>query len=138
VSDETSTPPTKPTLFALIGRLPTLLVGLAKDEMELAKWEVATKLKRAGVGVVFVAAAVVVAGFFFGALVAAAVLGLAVALPPWLAALIVAGALVVVAGIFALVGVTFLKNALPPLPTRSVESIKRDLKTIKGVEADGR
>jgi hypothetical protein len=137
VSDEGSNTTTKPTLLELIGRLPTLLVGLAKDELEQAKREVSAKLKRAGVGSAFLAIAAALAFYFLGTLVAAAVLGVAVVFPAWLAALIVAGGLLMFVGIFALVGVNLVKKAMPPLPTKSVESIKHDLKTIKGVENRG-
>ncbi len=141
MSDEglnTATISTKPTLFALIGRLPALLVGLAKDELEHAKREIASKLKRASAGGAFVGVAAALAFYLLGTLIAAAVLGVAVVLPAWLAALVVAGVLAVLASIFGILGVNLIKKAMPPLPTKSVESITRDLETIKGVDRHGK
>jgi hypothetical protein len=62
----------------------TQVFQLVRGELELAKAELAEKGKRAGAG-----AGVVLAWFVVGALVTAAIAGLAVVRPVWLAALIV-------------------------------------------------
>ena len=39
--------------------------------------------------------------------------------------------------ILALIGYRILKRGIPPLPTESIESIKRDLRAIKGIGKRG-
>ena len=65
------------------------------------------------------------------ALVAAAVLGLSEAVDPWLAAVIVGGALLVVAGIVALVAKSRTREALPAKPEQAMESVHDDVEHIK-------
>ena len=66
-----------------------------------------------------------------GALVAAAILGLAEAVDGWLAALIVAAALFVIAAVAALIGKSEVQQAVPPVPQEAVASVKTDIETIK-------
>jgi hypothetical protein len=73
----------------------------------------------------------VVALFGVGALVAAAVAGLATVLDVWLAALIVGVLLLVVAGVLALAGRAQLRRAVPPVPEQAVEGVARDVDTVK-------
>ena len=63
-----------------------------------------------------------------GVLIAAAVLGLALVLPAWLAALIVGVVVLAIAGIAALVGKKQLDQAVPE---RAVASVKTDVAEIK-------
>ena len=71
--------------------------------------------------------------FAVAVLVAAAVLGIAEALPAWLAALIVAVALLVITGILAGIGVAQLKRGVPPTPTRTILSVKKDVDAVRGI-----
>jgi hypothetical protein len=64
------------------------------------------------------------------ALVTAAILGLAAFLPGWLAAVIIAVVLFVVAGVLALIGKKDVQQAAPPLPTETIESLKTDVATV--------
>jgi len=66
-------------------------------------------------------------------LLAAAVLGIATALPAWLAALIVAGALLLITAILVLIGVNQLKRGVPPVPEETIASVKEDVNAIKGI-----
>ena len=66
-----------------------------------------------------------------GALVAAAILGLATAVAPWLAALIIAVVLAAIAGILALQGKTKVQQATPPVPEQATESVKEDVQWAK-------
>ena len=65
-------------------------------------------------------------------LVATAILGLAHAVPDWLAALIVAVVLLAAAGVAALVGKKNVEAATPPQPERAIEGIQEDVATVKG------
>jgi len=60
-------------------------------------------------------------------------MGIATALPGWLAALIVGGALLVITVVLVLVGVNQLKRGTPPVPTETIESVKKDVNAIKGI-----
>ena len=59
-----------------------------------------------------------------GVLLTAAILALSLVLPGWLAALLVAAVLLIVAGILALIGYRILKKGIPPVPTESIDSLK--------------
>lgn len=133
MTNTTFNPKTKRSLVELLRDLPGLLVQLAKDEVLQFTTEFKHRLKNAGVGVgLFVAAA------FFGlvafwVLVAAAILGLAEAFAPWLAALIVAVVFLIVTAVLAILGVRWVKRGLPPVPQESVDSIREDVKAVKGL-----
>jgi hypothetical protein len=128
----TNPTPPKRSLLSLITDIPTLIQELFHREVELFKAEVIAKLKALGVGAGLLAGALVVVFFMIGVLLTAAVLALSLVLPGWLAALIVAAFLLIVAGILALVGYRILKRGIPPLPTESIDSLKRDYRAIRG------
>ena len=107
------------------------LSKLVRDEIRLAQAEVGAKAKQAGIGIGAFGGAGVVALYGLGVLIAAAVLGMANVVSPWLAALIVAVILFLVAGVAALVGRNKLKQAAPPVPSRTIESVKTDVAEIK-------
>jgi hypothetical protein len=70
-------------------------------------------------------------------LTAAAILGLAVVLPAWAAALIVAGILLLGVLGFVLAGLAQLKKG-DPEPTETITSVRRDVRAIKGTGRRGR
>ena len=104
---------------------------LARQEVELAKTELTIKGKRAGVGAGMFGGAGVFGFYALGALVAAAILGLATAVDGWLAALIVAAVLGAVAGVLALQGKSKVQQATPPVPEQATESVKEDVQWAK-------
>lgn len=115
----------------LLTRLSTQLTALVKGELELARAELTAKGKRAGVGAGLAGAGGVIALYGVGALVAAAVAALALLLPVWLSAVIVAAALFVVAGVLALAGRAGLRKAAPPLPETALDGVQEDVATVK-------
>ena len=121
------------SLVALISELPGLLIQLLKAEAAHLKAEFAEKAKYAGVGIGLMVVAASLAFFAIGTLVAAAILGIAVALPAWLAALIVAVALLLLAAVLVLVGVSSLKRMNGVAPQETLESIHKDAEAFKGV-----
>ncbi len=125
------------SLFALLSSLPGLIVELVKSELEQLKTELMRKAKHAGIGVGLMVVAGVFAFFATGVFVAAAVLGLAVVLPAWLAALIVAVVLLLLAAALIAIGVNQLQRGTPPVPTETLESVQRDVRVIKGTVKRG-
>ena len=125
-------PAPKRWLFKLIGDIPSLLMELVRGEIESFKQELVGKLKLAGVGIGLLIGALSILLFALLVFTAAAILGLATVLPAWAAALIVGGALLLIAVILALVGISSLKKGVPPAPTETIKSIKKDVRTIKG------
>jgi len=123
----------KRSLFKLIGDLPGYLVDLLRSELERLKQELVDKAKHLGIGVGLIAAGALLAFFAFGVLLAAAVLGIATALPAWLAALIVGVALLIITAILVLIGVNQLKRGVPPVPEETIASVKEDVNAIKGI-----
>src|SRR3954462_5267856 len=109
-------PAPKRSLFKLIGDIPSLLMDLVRGEIESLKQEIVGKLKHAGVGIGLLAGAATFAFFALLVLIAAAVLALATVLPAWASALIIGGAILVIAVILALIGISSLKKGVPPAP----------------------
>lgn len=135
MTDNTTTQPRarRRSLFELIADVPRLVSELVTAEIEQLKAEMVTKLKALGIGAGLLAAAAVVLLFMVGVLLTAAVLALALVLPGWAAALIVAGVLLIIAAILAWIGYTRLKAGIPPIPEETIESVKHDIDTVRGI-----
>jgi membrane protein len=104
---------------------------LIRQEMRLAQAELAEKGKHAGKGAGMFGGAGLVALYGVGALIAAAILGLATVLEPWIAAAAIGVVLLVVAGILALTGKKELDEMGPPKPEETMASVQRDVETVK-------
>ena len=104
---------------------------LVRQEIDLAKAEFSEKGKKAGQGAGMFGGAGVIGFLALAALTAAAILGLATALPDWLAALIVGVVYAAVAGILALQGKNKVQEAGPPVPEQTVETVKEDVEWAK-------
>ena len=139
MSESPSRPPSTPkrSLLSLLADVPMLFGNLIREEIAQLKAEVVGKIKHAGIGIGLLAGAAVFALFALGVLVAAAVLGIAEALPGWLAALIVAAFLLIVAVVVGLIGWRVLKKGLPPVPQESLRSLRSDLRTVRGLGKRG-
>jgi len=107
-------PPADASLGDLVRNMSADLSRLVRNEVQLAQTEITEKLKHAGAGVGAFGGAGVLALYGVGVLIAAAVLGLALVLPAWLAALIVGVVVLAIAGIAALVG---KKQLIRPCPS---------------------
>jgi|GEM_PF-1481675 len=110
---------------ALVGAAAGRVSGILRSELEDAKLEMQTKAKGLGIGAGLVAAA---ASFLFlatGVFLAAAVIGLAQVWPAWLAALVVAGALLLIAGIFIGAGVSKINKNKDLKPERAITNLSK-------------
>ncbi len=123
--------PQEPSTGQLISDLTTQISRLVRDEARLAQAEVTQKAKRLGVGAGLFGGAGLFAFFGLAALITTAILALALVLPAWLAALIVAVLLFAVAGVLALVGKKDVQQGSPPVPTEAIASTKVDIQTVK-------
>jgi uncharacterized membrane protein YqjE len=131
--DDTAPREKKRSLLGLLSDVPGLVRELVRGEIELLKSEMIRKLKSLGAGVGLLVGALIVLLFLIGVLLTAAVLALSLVMPGWLAALLVAVVLLIIAGILGLVGYRILKRGVPPLPTKTIHGLKKDLNVIKGV-----
>jgi hypothetical protein len=104
---------------------------LARQEIELARAEMSAKGKQVAFGVGAFSASGLLALLALGALTAAAILALATGMAGWLAALIVAVAYLLLAGVAALVGKARVEKGTPPVPERAIESVKDDVEATK-------
>jgi uncharacterized membrane protein YqjE len=115
----------------LVKQLADQTTALVRQEVELAKAELAQKGKRAGIGAGMFGGAGVLGLYAVGALTAAAILALATALDGWLAALIVGVVYAAVAGVLALQGRRKVREATPVAPERTVDTVKEDVEVVK-------
>ncbi|MFD2675196.1 phage holin family protein [Gulosibacter bifidus] len=126
-------PKSRKPLAKLVSSVPQLAMKLAQDEMEQAKQELTSKAIKGGTG----AALFGVVAFFgltlWAVLITFAILGLNSWFAPWLSALIVAGALLVLMIIAAIVAIVMFKKMQGIKPERTLESVRQDLNAVKGL-----
>lgn len=125
--------PRKRSLVELVTSIPTLVSDLVTREIELLKAEMVAKFKALGIGAGLIAGALIVLLGMLGVLLTAVILALSEIMPGWLAALLVAAVLLIIAVIVGLIGYSVLKKGIPPVPTESIDSLKRDYRAIKGM-----
>jgi hypothetical protein len=133
---ETSTPFQRTTdgdksTGELVQDLSRQMSTLIRQEMRLAQVELAEKGRHASKGAGMFGGAGVVALYGVGALIAAAILGLATVIEPWIAAAAIGVGLLLIAGILALTGKREIGEATPPKPELAMESVQRDVETVK-------
>ena len=127
---EQRTPTAEASTGELIVQASHDISQLIRDEMQLAKQDLAQSGKKLGVGAGLFGLAGTLALYGLGALIAAAILGIAEGLEPWIAAAIVAVALFLAAGIAALVGKGSVSH-VAEAPQQRVESVKADIAAAK-------
>lgn len=137
-SRSTSRTGSEPSTAELVQRATEQISRLVRDELALARVELTQKGKHAGIGIGLFGGGGVMALYGTGALVATVILLLALVMPAWLAALIVAVALFLLAGILALVGKKQVSRAVPPVPEATVRSVRADVDTVAAAVKDGR
>ena len=111
---------------------------LVRKEIELAKVELAEKVKKAGVGAGMFGAAGLFGVGAFAAITACLIWALSTFMAGWLGALIVGVAYTAIAGVLALRGKKQVQQATPPVPEQAVDSTKEDLEWLKIRAKSGR
>ncbi|NWF25481.1 phage holin family protein [Streptomyces sp. PKU-EA00015] len=117
---------------ALVSDASQQISQLVRAEMRLAQAEMTQKGKRLGKAGRLFGGAGLVAVLGLQALVAAAIIALAFVLPWWASALIVAAVLFLVAAVLAAAGRKNIKQATPPAPRQTIDSMRADMQEIKG------
>ncbi|HEY2579822.1 MAG TPA: phage holin family protein [Streptosporangiaceae bacterium] len=115
----------------LVKQLTEQVSQLVRDEMRLAAAEMARKGTRAGRGAGLLGGGGVLALYGLACLIAAAVAGLSVVLKIWAAALIVGAAVLVIAGLVALIGRRQFGQATPPVPEEAMTSTREVVHEVK-------
>jgi uncharacterized membrane protein YqjE len=129
-------PVTDQSTAELVQRASEQITTLVRDEIALAKAELTEKGKHAGIGVGLFGGSGVLALYGLGALLATIIIVLDLMMPLWLAALIVAVVLFLVAGILALFGKKQVTRAVPPEPAQAIQSVKADVNEVKHAVKD--
>jgi hypothetical protein len=107
------------------------LADLMRAEMRLAATEAKDKGKQAGVGAGLLGSAGLAAGYGVAALLTAVIAALALVLPVWAAALIVAAMSLAAATGLAITGRKRVTHSVPPIPEQALDSVKQDITEIK-------
>jgi hypothetical protein len=115
----------------LLKQLSEETTRLVHQELELAKAEISQKGRQAGLGAGLFGAAGVIGLLAAAALTACFILALDAAMPAWLAALIVAVVYAAGAAVLALRGRARVKQAVPPAPEQTIETVKEDMEWAK-------
>jgi uncharacterized membrane protein YqjE len=115
----------------LLKQLSEETTRLVHQEIELAKAELAQKGKQAGMGAGLFGGAGVIGFLALAALTTCFILALDAAMPAWLAALLVAVVYAAIAAVLAMQGRNKVKQATPPVPEQTIETVKEDVQWAK-------
>jgi uncharacterized membrane protein YqjE len=122
----------------LLRRLSSETTTLVRQEIDLATVELTEKAKAAGAGAALFGVAALFGIGAFGALTACAIAALALVVPVWAAALIVAAVYAIVALIVAQSGRSKLAHATPVVPQQTTQTVKEDVEWVKTRAQSGR
>jgi Putative Actinobacterial Holin-X, holin superfamily III len=115
----------------LVKQLSDQVSLLVRAELKMARLEMTSKGKQAGVGVGMFSASGLGVLYAIACLLAAAIIAISGEIRPWLAALIVGLALLAASAVAALVGKGRMKRATPPVPEQTVDSAKADVEEVR-------
>jgi Putative Actinobacterial Holin-X, holin superfamily III len=105
--------------------------SLVRLNLELAQLEAKKKAAALGVAAGLALLAVVLVVYAIGFAFASAAAGISEALPLWLSLLIVAGLILLLAGIAGFLAVRFAKKASPPKPEQAIEEAERTVEALR-------
>lgn len=123
----------EPSTIELLLRLPQQVTALIKAEYANAKIEMGRAVKKILIALVCVVIALFFIFWSFAAFGASAILGLSNAVSPWLAALIVALGLLLLAAVAIGIGVVLLKRA-NPVPEETLGRVADDVTVVSSVK----
>ena len=120
----------EPSIGQLVSDVAAGVSTLVKAEIELAKAELRQEASKAVAGVAGLAVAAAAGLMIVPLLSLAAVYALSEVMAGYWAALIVAGAWAVIAGIAGLFGALRLRR-VKPVPTQAIEAVKEDMRWVR-------
>jgi hypothetical protein len=123
--------PRERPLPELLKQLSEETTRLVRQEVDLAKAELTQKGRQAGTGAGLFGAAGAIGFLALAALTTCLILALDAAMPAWLAALVVAVVYGAVAAVLAVRGRAKVKQAVPPVPEQTIETVKEDVQWAK-------
>jgi hypothetical protein len=115
----------------LLRQLSEETTRLVHQEIELAKAELTQKGRQAGMGAGLFGGAGAIGFLALAALTTCFILALDAAMPAWLAALLVAVVYGAIAAVLAVQGRNKVKQATPPVPEQTIETVKEDVQWAK-------
>lgn len=115
----------------LVQQLSAQTSELVRQELRLAQLEMQEKGRHAGVGAGLFGGAGLMALYGVGFVLAGAAVLLGTAIAQWLALVVVGAALLIVAGIAALVGRTEIRRAAPLVPEQAIETTRQDIHHVR-------
>jgi uncharacterized membrane protein YqjE len=101
---------------------------LVRDELKLARVEMAHKGKQAGAGLGMLGGSGLIALYGVGCLIACVIIAISHVLTAWLAVLIVGAALLAIAGVAAMAGKGRMQKAVPPVPRQAASNVRADVR----------
>lgn len=113
-------------IAARLERLATDLVELIRNEVALAKREMAEKARAASLGVALAAGAAMLGAAGLILLLVVLVLALSTAMPAWIACALVAVGTLTAAAVLGLIAVGILRR-VSPVPERTIAGIRGDV-----------
>ena len=122
----------------LINDLSEQSTRLVRQEIALARAELTQKGAQAGLAIGLLAGAGILSLYGLGALTAGGILLLSTATKAWVAAVIIASGIFIVAGATALIAKARLVRAAPPVPEATIATTKKDVATIRASIREGR
>jgi hypothetical protein len=108
--------------------------SLARLELELAILELRRKVAALGIGIGLGAGALLFVVFALGFAFATVAAGLATGMSTWLALLITTAILFGLGSVLAIVALTLVRKATPPVPRQAIEEARR---TTEALKSDG-
>jgi uncharacterized membrane protein YqjE len=115
----------------LLKELSSQTTTLVRQELELAKAEMAEKGKKAGLGAGMFGGAGIFGLLALASLTTCVIAALATGMEVWVAALIVGAVYAGIAAVLAVAGRQKTREATPPAPEQAIESTKEDVQWAK-------
>jgi uncharacterized membrane protein YqjE len=122
----------------LLRQLAAQTTTLVRQELELAQVEVGEKARAASAGATDLGIAAALGLGAFGAITTALIAAIALALPVWAAALIVAVVYAIVAFVLVQSGKQKLAQTAPLVPPQTAQTVKEDVEWVKTRAQSGR
>jgi len=115
----------------LVKDMSRLASTLVRQEIELAKAEMAEKGRKAALGTALLGGAAIAGLLTLGTLTALLVLLFDLAIPAWAAAVVVTALWAGTTGVLGLYGRDKLQGLGRPMPEKTVDSVKEDVRWLK-------